>query len=521
MRFHGEVIAISATHGGRSSFRRLAAVTFAAGSATLVHIGTLITLHSQALATCWGSIGVHPAVRRTSHASLLGRPAEAPARVACEDKHAARRRRAQVEAPLLRPRLRRLRELHRSGTISVPDACVAYLVAYLQVRYGPAAWLAGRRQTLPPVTPAHHVAVGPRHSSMNMADPHLRGVIDPLNNRQLSQLRLGKEASFQDLLGAARLRRVPEYVPRCLFNFYAGLRPLELLWRVPSSEQILELQASGRRCISALASEKALQIIFGHRDCLEMLMHDCAHAEKFVEHGMYWQQVGFFEFLRSTVASMHERTWSATWGHRWRLSWRYISSDMNAVATHLFHTLRAPLMCAVARNTLRQAQCLDAATEAEDAALAGIQMDSCPRSELDDWAPGLEAAGLHQTFEEAYAKEWRGLLLQHVKDVSDRFPGIFTERPDLALSEPQLPPDFAEWPRPSVAAFLAAAAGRGHRGAVALAAGEEERPKAVRQREAAALIAHFDELGRRHLANRAQRALQSGSTVVPLAVGAS
>merc|ERR1711924_503910 len=100
-------------------------------------------------------------------------------------------------------------------------------------------------------------------------------------------------------------RELPNYAAVSLANWYAGRRRLALLWRVPTCLALLELQASGKRCVRALCSESALLTVFGHRDCLEMLVHDLSHAEKFVEAGAYWQQVGFFKFLLATVAPMH------------------------------------------------------------------------------------------------------------------------------------------------------------------------------------------------------------------------
>eukprot|EP00930_Biecheleria_cincta_P020450 TRINITY_DN15391_c0_g1_i1.p1 TRINITY_DN15391_c0_g1~~TRINITY_DN15391_c0_g1_i1.p1 ORF type:complete len:891 (+),score=144.56 TRINITY_DN15391_c0_g1_i1:586-3258(+) len=329
----------------------------------------------------------------------------------------------------------------------------------------------------------------------------------------MMKLRLDEEATIQDLVVAARLKQVPEHVSISLVNFYAGLRPLLVLWRVPSSEEVLDMLASGHRCVSVLISEQALCTVYGHRDCLEMLLHDLAHMEHFVENGRYWQQVGFFEFLRSSAAPLHQGRWLGAYGNRWRLSWRYVSSDMNTVANHMLQVFQASLMVAKAREVALGAGLGAASEDQEDDALNNMQSDVFPRGSISDWGPALLEAGLLDKFEADFAEEWGQLIDLHIADIAQRFPGIWpAEDYTVKVSgNSQRAEDnsastsyksFAAWPRPSASAFRAACKPPERQASSSAAHKQADTnldgsPLASQASRAAAIIAHFDELGRR------------------------
>jgi len=407
-----------------------------------------------------------------------------------QDKHQQLLSRAEAEAPLLLPRLQSLRKLHAEGVLSPPDTCVAYIIAYLQIRHGSKRWTCGRRTGPPAGTPQEHVYAEQDYQSISLADERLRSVFDEITLQDLSKLKLEPSSTLRDLIRVARFTRVPEHVPVCLWNYYAGLRPLVLMWRVPTPDELLAMQADGRRCVSALVSEKALHTVFGHRDCLDMLMHDLSHMEKFIEVGRYWQQVGFFEFLKSTCLVRHKEHWGEAYGHRWRLSWQYVSSDMNAVANHMLQTFKVQLMVAIARATLVNSGHPIPENLEDDTSLAHQHSDVYPRAQLSDWEPLLKESCLLNSFEEAFQVEWDALLHTHVRHMKQLFSGIFpnedtdVERTDGTAYKAK---DFLEWARPSEAGFICAA--------------KDPCVAPARADNAGAIIAHFDELGRKHIMN--------------------
>mmetsp|Transcript_22287 Transcript_22287/g.42601 ORF Transcript_22287/g.42601 Transcript_22287/m.42601 type:complete len:456 (-) Transcript_22287:16-1383(-) len=408
-------------------------------------------------------------------------------------KHEQLQERARREASLLAPRLGRLRELHTAGILSAADVCVAYILAYLQVRHGKRRF-AGRRAESPALSPEVDVLARPQQASAQLEDDRLRDIFDPPSARELNKLGLEHQASLRDLIQRARLIRMPEHVATCLSNFYLGLRPLTLCWRIPSPEELLEMQAAGSRCVSALTSEHALQVVYGHRDCLDMLTHDLAHMEKFVEANHYWQQVGFFEFLRVVAATADRKPWSHAFGNRWRLSWNYVSADMNAVANHLLLTFRSQLEVAIARLTLTDAGLLTPRNKDEDAALANEHADVCPRAAVADWEPALRDAGLMGRFHASFASEWHRLMNRYLEAVEVRFPGITSRQGFQKLSDysevasSDLGSDFSTWPRPTAQALLQATEVGEHC---------DKSLGGHRAQSSVAVIAHFDELGRR------------------------
>jgi len=131
-----------------------------------------------------------------------------------------------------------------------------------------------------------------------------------------------------------------------------------------------------------------------------MLVHDLAHMEKFVEAGRYWQQVGFFEFLRVTGTPAHKSSWAPAYGNRWRLSWNYVSSDMNAVANHMMNTLKAQLMAAMARATLQSLGLTSQKDEEEDAEEAAEE-----ETAAEEAAAGPEAGARRRSSRGSVRKE--------------------------------------------------------------------------------------------------------------------
>ncbi|CAE7391265.1 ASPH [Symbiodinium sp. KB8] len=390
----------------------------------------------------------------------------------------ALRKRALAEAPSLSPKLETVKELHGSGVLSPPDVCVCYILLTLSLRYGDRL-LAGWRR--PQKESPQDVPQEPPHFSARLCDERLDGLLgqDVLSERCLDKLGLTRDtATLKDFACKARLHRIPDYVSICLEEFYAGRRPLCLIYRIPEPQELLAMQADGARCVSALTSSRLLSQVYGHRDCLDMLLHDFAHMEKFVEAGRFWQQVGFFEFLHGTVRERHMHHWQS-YGRRWELSWFYVSSDMNAVANHMFLTLKAQLMVAMARSMLMQAGRLDQAIDdAEQAELEAAKSDVYPRASMSRWKPLLEDAGLLSRFEEHFAEEWRHVLSVHAARAEEKFPRIFESNEGDPTSA-----QFSSWPRPSLDDFMRAAT----------------EPSLNLARSNAAIIAHFDELGRRKL----------------------
>ena len=153
------------------------------------------------------------------------------------------------------------------------------------------------------------------------------------------------------VFASRRVRGVPEPVARGLLAWDRGQRPADLLRVVPTAEEVLARQATGRRCVCLL--DDAAARAHGdprHPDGLTFVLHDLCHLEKFVDPQHHAGQVGFFRhaalaFRQPAMAAL-ERTFDETW----RADRDYVISDMNGSAVFLFSALKMKLNMAVRRR---------------------------------------------------------------------------------------------------------------------------------------------------------------------------
>src|SRR6185369_9243980 len=101
-----------------------------------------------------------------------------------------------------------------------------------------------------------------------------------------------------------RIYRVPALAARALVAWAEGA-PVELLTHVPEAGYVLDLQARGARCVSALPEGVST---YPHADRFEFVLHDLCHLGKFICSEHYPEQVGFFATLR---AALDDSAWRA------------------------------------------------------------------------------------------------------------------------------------------------------------------------------------------------------------------
>jgi hypothetical protein len=96
------------------------------------------------------------------------------------------------------------------------------------------------------------------------------------------------------------------FVNTCLVFWAMGLRPIQLMFHIPSPLSVLKQQASGQRVLtmfvslSELGSSHLSPLAYMEgglehsRDALEFFVHDCKHMEHFACPDIHKEQVGFF-----------------------------------------------------------------------------------------------------------------------------------------------------------------------------------------------------------------------------------
>lgn len=153
------------------------------------------------------------------------------------------------------------------------------------------------------------------------------------------------------LLARRRVRGVPDPVVRALLHWAVGQRRVELLFHIPSAEEVLEKQTHGLRCVSLL--EDGVAKAHGdprHPDGLAFALHDLCHLEKFVAPEHHAGQVGFFFAVARALASQSVRALEDTFDDVWRADRDYVISDMNGSAIFLFAALKMKLSMAIRRR---------------------------------------------------------------------------------------------------------------------------------------------------------------------------
>ncbi len=92
-------------------------------------------------------------------------------------------------------------------------------------------------------------------------------------------------------------------VPAALYHWIGGAWPLQLLERIPSPLQVLDMQVAGVRPITVLSEfPRCLEPVLSKPDAFAFMVHDLEHAYKFLhDANLRDGQVAFFRAIRHCV----------------------------------------------------------------------------------------------------------------------------------------------------------------------------------------------------------------------------
>ena len=116
---------------------------------------------------------------------------------------------------------------------------------------------------------------------------------------------------------------------------------------IPSSREVLALQADAKRCIS-LITHKIDELIMNERDPLSFLLHDLVHAYKMFSNEILLKgQIGFSRAIMKIF--QHEKGVKLIQelidsDEKFSEAFDYLISDMNSHPKHLFHYFKAILI---------------------------------------------------------------------------------------------------------------------------------------------------------------------------------
>ncbi len=190
---------------------------------------------------------------------------------------------------------------------------------------------------------------------------------------------LETDADFLTSFCAHSWRSIPFSVQKSLSAWNSALYPLNLLTHLPSADDVLQMQARGRRCVSMLLEpEQIHSFVEEGRDVLGFIVHDLIHADHFFHDPLRAQaQVLFCQKLLE-VLKLAVIQHMLFIDDAFRKEFHYLMSDMNSVPLHLLKTLKAILLGFYKRqNEGDMKQALSARAE--------IQFAECYRQVLSIW----------------------------------------------------------------------------------------------------------------------------------------
>lgn len=232
------------------------------------------------------------------------------------------------EAPQIMAKVMPFHALLVAGKITPIQFTASYIILYLSHRF-PGSW-AGAKKT-------NEVVEGlpwrelPFHFEPNIIK------------------RLEQVDTLEEIFAQFALKSTPQSVNRAILEWSQGQYALELMFRIPSPEEVLNQQKQGRRCVTCLIDKRISKYILGERDALSFTMHDLIHADHFYFHNECFQgQLGFYGLLYKTISYFdlsHEAFAS---------EFEYLIADMNAYAIHLMKCLKSAMLHYFSENYFKE-----------------------------------------------------------------------------------------------------------------------------------------------------------------------
>jgi hypothetical protein len=187
--------------------------------------------------------------------------------------------------------------------ISESEFACAYVVILSRCFYGP-RWLSGRFRTkiapnarfvFPYCCEWLHTHDYSAHNVIKEPQVRLRLCeLDSMKDDYCLKKRGLESMWVVDIFAHYNVAGVTPRAQASLVSWAYGMRPYQLTFSVPSPTRVLELQAAGYRCATALVCQTQLGTTFVdeypphyHHNCLTFFLHDVQHMERFAGDDAY------------------------------------------------------------------------------------------------------------------------------------------------------------------------------------------------------------------------------------------
>lgn len=160
---------------------------------------------------------------------------------------------------------------------------------------------------------------------------------------------LPSDMSLTEFLQKVRIKAVPEPVLESLYSILQVDYPIDVITHIPSPQEILQKQISGRRIVSFNENFSSWPEFFvSERDYLGFILHDLMHAYHFFKTNKNQQgQRGFYLLMQSLL---NEDSLTTLLQTKFNSDFDYMIADMNAHPLHLLKTLQAQSALALQNN---------------------------------------------------------------------------------------------------------------------------------------------------------------------------
>jgi hypothetical protein len=158
----------------------------------------------------------------------------------------------------------------------------------------------------------------------------------------ISSLQLGVD-SIEEFLQTYSFRYLPNSIREILLNLFLKENKLILITNIPTSKEMLSLQATGRRYIT-IDFQKATtgELIEEKRDAFEFVLHDLEHAHYFFKLENEPQKQ--IDFYKSIELNYHLLEPLIENNEQFKDDLEYCISDMNSHPEHLSQYFKAILI---------------------------------------------------------------------------------------------------------------------------------------------------------------------------------
>ncbi|KAI9296670.1 hypothetical protein K502DRAFT_328885 [Neoconidiobolus thromboides FSU 785] len=150
-----------------------------------------------------------------------------------------------------------------------------------------------------------------------------------------------------DLFKYSILYKIEDYINQLIYNLYSinNNYIIKIYDYIPSVEEVLNLQCKGRRCVSLFFQQLELTQQFkmeyppySKLTAIEFMLHDLQHLNKFLDTKFYYQQIGFFNYIKQNQFILLQ---NLNRDPHFYPDLAHITSDMNSVAIHSISFLKA------------------------------------------------------------------------------------------------------------------------------------------------------------------------------------